>query len=60
VGTVEDESLPDGHIVAEERRGYTAADHVLRYAEVVVVRNRNKTSNVNETGQIWKQGVDQP
>jgi len=45
VGTVEDESLPDGHIVAEERRGYTAGDHVLRYAEVVVVRNRNKTSN---------------
>ena len=39
VGTVEDESLPDGHIVAEERRGYAAGDHVLRYAEVVVVRN---------------------
>ena len=40
VGTVEDESLPDGHIVAEERRGYAAGDHVLRYAEVVVVKNR--------------------
>ena len=40
VGTVEDESLPDGHIVAEERRGYTAGDQVLRYAEVVVVKNR--------------------
>jgi molecular chaperone GrpE len=40
VGTVEDESLPDGHIVAEERRGYATGDHVLRYAEVVVVRNR--------------------
>jgi len=39
VGTVEDETLPDGHIVAEERRGYAAGDHVLRYAEVVVVRN---------------------
>jgi molecular chaperone GrpE len=40
VGTVEDESLPNGHIVAEERRGYAASDHVLRYAEVVVVKNR--------------------
>ena len=35
-----------GQIVAEERRGYAAGDHVLRYAEVVVVKNRNKTSNV--------------
>ncbi len=39
VSTVEDEALPDGHIVAEERQGYTAGDHVLRYAEVVVVKN---------------------
>jgi len=46
VGTIEDETLPDGQIVAEERRGYAAGDHVLRYAEVVVVKNRNKTSNV--------------
>jgi molecular chaperone GrpE (heat shock protein) len=45
VGTIEDETLPDGQIVAEERRGYAAGDQVLRYAEVVVVRNRNKTSN---------------
>jgi molecular chaperone GrpE len=40
VGTVEDHSLPDGQIIAEERRGYAANDHILRYAEVVVVRNR--------------------
>ncbi len=40
VDTVEDEALPDGRIVAEERRGYAAGDHVLRYAEVVVVKNR--------------------
>ncbi len=39
VSTVEDEALPDGQIVAEERRGYAAGDHVLRYAEVVVVKN---------------------
>ena len=39
-GAVEDETLPDGQIVAEERRGYAAGDHVLRYAEVVVVKNR--------------------
>lgn len=45
VSAVEDETLPDGHIVAEERRGYAAGDHVLRYAEVVVVRNRGVTSN---------------
>ncbi|MBL7184017.1 MAG: nucleotide exchange factor GrpE [Anaerolineae bacterium] len=44
VGTVEDETLSDGQIVAEERRGYAAGDHVLRYAEVVVVKNR-VTSN---------------
>jgi molecular chaperone GrpE len=40
VGTVKDESLPDGQIVAEERRGYAAGDQVLRYAEVVVVKNK--------------------
>jgi molecular chaperone GrpE len=39
VGTVENETLPDGQIVGEERRGYAAGDHVLRYAEVVVVKN---------------------
>jgi len=44
VSTIEDETLPDGQIVAEERRGYAAGDHVLRYAEVVVVKNRG-TSN---------------
>ena len=51
VGTVEDETLPDGQIIAEERRGYAAGDHILRYAEVVVVRNRasneqRATSNI--------------
>jgi molecular chaperone GrpE len=40
VDTVKDETLPDGQIVAEEHRGYAADDHVLRYAEVVVVKNR--------------------
>jgi len=45
VSTVEDETLPDGQIVAEEQRGYAAGDHILRYAEVVVVRNRGVTSN---------------
>jgi molecular chaperone GrpE len=40
VETVEDESRPDGQIVAEEHRGYAAGDQVLRYAQVVVVRNR--------------------
>jgi molecular chaperone GrpE len=40
VETVEDESLPDGHIVAEEHRGYSAGDQALRYAEVVVVKNK--------------------
>jgi molecular chaperone GrpE len=38
VGTVRDESRPDGQIVGEERRGYAAGEQVLRYAEVVVVR----------------------
>jgi len=42
VGTIEDETLPAGQIVAEERRGYAANDHILRYAEVVVVRNRRE------------------
>lgn len=42
VDTVEDETLPDGQIVAEEQRGYAAGDHILRYAEVVVVRNRRE------------------
>lgn len=40
VGTVKDESLPDGQVLAEEQRGYAAGDQVLRYAEVVVVKNR--------------------
>ena len=40
VGTVKDESLPEGQIVAEEQRGYAAGDRVLRYAQVVVVRNK--------------------
>jgi molecular chaperone GrpE len=40
VGTVEDESLPEGQVVAEEQRGYVAGDRVLRYAHVVVVRNK--------------------
>jgi molecular chaperone GrpE len=39
VGTVRDESLPEGQIAAEEQRGYAAGDQVLRYAQVVVVRN---------------------
>lgn len=40
VGTVRDDSLPEGQIVAEEQRGYVAGDQVLRYARVVVVRNK--------------------
>jgi molecular chaperone GrpE len=40
VGTAKDDSLPEGQIVAEEQRGYAAGDQVLRYARVVVVRNR--------------------
>jgi molecular chaperone GrpE len=40
VGTAKDESLPEGQIVAEEQRGYAAGDRVLRYAQVVVVRNK--------------------
>jgi molecular chaperone GrpE len=40
VGTVKDESQPEGQIVAEEQRGYAAGDRVLRYAQVVVVRNK--------------------
>ncbi len=40
VGTARDESLPEGQIVAEEQRGYAAGDQVLRYARVVVVRNK--------------------
>lgn len=43
VSTVKDESLPNGQIVAEEQRGYAAGDQVLRYAQVVVVRNKSKT-----------------
>jgi molecular chaperone GrpE len=40
VGTAKDDSLPEGQIVTEEQRGYAAGDQVLRYARVVVVRNR--------------------
>jgi molecular chaperone GrpE len=40
VGTVKDESLPEGQVVAEEQRGYAVGDQVLRYAQVVVVRNK--------------------
>ena len=40
VGTVQDQTLPDRQIVAEEQRGYAASENVLRYAHVVVVRNR--------------------
>ena len=40
VATVQDPELADGQIIAEEQRGYAAADDVLRYADVVVVRNR--------------------
>jgi len=40
VGTVKDESLPEGQIAAEEQRGYAAGDRVLRYAQVIVVRNK--------------------
>jgi molecular chaperone GrpE len=39
-GMVKDESLPEGQIVAEELRGYATGDRVLRYAQVVVVRNQ--------------------
>jgi molecular chaperone GrpE len=40
VGTTRDESLPEGQIVAEELRGYASGERVLRYAQVVVVRNK--------------------
>jgi molecular chaperone GrpE len=40
VSTVKDESLPEGQIVAEEQRGYAVGDRVLRYAQVVVARNK--------------------
>jgi molecular chaperone GrpE len=40
MGTARDESLPEGQIVVEEQRGYAAGDRVLRYARVVVVRNK--------------------
>jgi len=40
VGTAKDDSLPEGQILAEEQRGYAAGDQVLRYARVVVVRNK--------------------
>jgi len=40
VGTARDESLSEGQIVAVEQRGYAAGDQVLRYARVVVVRNK--------------------
>ncbi len=40
VSTVQDASLPDGQIVAEDRRGYALGDTVLRHAHVVVVRNQ--------------------
>lgn len=39
-GTVKNESLPEGQITAEEQRGYAAGNQVLRYARVVVVRNK--------------------
>lgn len=40
VGTVKDESRPESQIVTEEQRGYAAADQIVRYAQVVVVRNK--------------------
>ncbi len=40
VSTVQDASLPDGQIVAEDRRGYALGNTVLRHAHVVVVRNQ--------------------
>lgn len=40
VGTIRDESLPEGQIVAEELRGYAAGERVLRYAQVVVVKDK--------------------
>jgi len=40
VGTVKDEARPEGQIAAEEQRGYAAGDRVVRYAQVVVVRNK--------------------
>ena len=39
VGTVQNPSLPESQVVAEEQRGYAAGDQVLRYAKVVVVKN---------------------
>ena len=40
VGIVTDDARPDGQIVAEEQRGYAHGDRILRYAEVVVIRNK--------------------
>jgi molecular chaperone GrpE len=36
-----DSSVPDSTVVAEERRGYSLGDRVLRHAEVVVARRRS-------------------
>jgi molecular chaperone GrpE (heat shock protein) len=40
VAVTHDSRAPDGTVVAEERRGYTVGDRVLRHAEVVVARGR--------------------
>jgi molecular chaperone GrpE len=38
VAVARDGRVPDGTVVDEELRGYTAGDRVLRHAEVVVAR----------------------
>ena len=41
VAVTHDSRVPDGTVVAEERRGYSLGDRVLRHAEVVVARGRS-------------------
>src|SRR5437763_1013086 len=41
VAVARDNRVPDGTVVAEERRGYRLGARVLRHAEVVVARHRS-------------------
>jgi molecular chaperone GrpE (heat shock protein) len=45
VGTSTDGAYSPGTIVAEQRRGYTGPGGVLRYAEVIVRRESNESTN---------------
>lgn len=42
VAVARDNRVPDGTVVAEERRGYSLGARVLRHAEVVVARHRSE------------------